>query len=73
MLPTGGGPFRGYAFVVVASKEDAERILKEWVWERNEEAVEEDVKMEEDGAEEAKPASQEPAALARRSGFRALS
>ncbi|KAL8277611.1 hypothetical protein RQP46_010043 [Phenoliferia psychrophenolica] len=32
-LPTGGGPYKGFAFVLVGSSEDKDRILKEWTWE----------------------------------------
>ena len=32
-LPTGGGPYKGFAFVVVGSVEDMERILRDWTWE----------------------------------------
>ncbi|KAK4699881.1 hypothetical protein P7C70_g6373, partial [Phenoliferia sp. Uapishka_3] len=35
-LPVGGGPYKGFAFVVVGSKEDADRILDEWSWEISE-------------------------------------
>lgn len=34
VLPPGGGPFKGFGFVVVASKADARRILKESEWNR---------------------------------------
>ncbi|KAM0789905.1 hypothetical protein ACM66B_006746 [Microbotryomycetes sp. NB124-2] len=34
-LPAGGGPFRGFAFVVFKSREDAERILKTWRWDHS--------------------------------------
>lgn len=34
LLPPGGGPFKGFGFVVVSNKEDALRILKEWDWTR---------------------------------------
>lgn len=33
-LPLGGGNFKGFAFVVVAKKEDAEAALKRWAWNR---------------------------------------
>lgn len=74
-LPTGGGPFRGFAFVVLETKEDAERVLKTWAWEKTASGSagdEEEDKMDEDG-EEGKPASVDPTTLARGSGFRALS
>ncbi|BGP43851.1 hypothetical protein JCM10449v2_007908 [Rhodotorula kratochvilovae] len=32
-LPKSGGPFKGFAFVLLPSKEEAERVLKEWSWE----------------------------------------
>ena len=35
ILPPGGGSFEGFGFVVVTSKDDAERILKEWDWGRS--------------------------------------
>ncbi|ORY83002.1 hypothetical protein BCR35DRAFT_80467 [Leucosporidium creatinivorum] len=78
-LPTGGGPFRGFAFVVLETKEDAERALETWAWEKTDLEREAEAKgdagedrMDEDG-EEGKPTSADPTTLARRSGFRALS
>ncbi|GAA5869380.1 hypothetical protein JCM8547_008658 [Rhodosporidiobolus lusitaniae] len=35
-MPKGGGPFKGFVFAVVESKEEAERVLGEWKWEREE-------------------------------------
>lgn len=32
-LPKSGGPFKGFAFVLLPNKEDAERVLGEWAWE----------------------------------------
>ncbi|KPV73085.1 uncharacterized protein RHOBADRAFT_66817 [Rhodotorula graminis WP1] len=32
-LPKGGGPFKGFAFVVLPSGDEAERVVREWVWE----------------------------------------
>lgn len=46
-LPSGGGPFKGFAFVVVGSAEDAERILAAWPWEVVSKASDEGVKDEE--------------------------
>lgn len=66
-LPSGGGPCRGYAFVVLESREDAERVLREWRWEKGSELEKDEEKMDED-----KPAD-DPASLARRSSFRSLS
>lgn len=70
-LPSGGGPFRGYAFVVVQSREDAERILKEWTWEEASNKAENGPeKMDEDDS----PGKDvDTATLARKSGFRSLS
>lgn len=39
-LPTGGGPYKGFAFVVVGQGEDVERILREWPWAIPEKKVE---------------------------------
>ncbi|GAA5884016.1 hypothetical protein JCM6882_002103 [Rhodosporidiobolus microsporus] len=50
-LPKGGGPFKGFAFVVLGSKEEAERVTAEWKWEREEGTAAEQVR---DG-EEAEP------------------
>ncbi|KAK4054043.1 hypothetical protein OIO90_003688 [Microbotryomycetes sp. JL221] len=33
-LPVGGGPLRGFAFIVVENKRDADRILNEWAWKK---------------------------------------
>jgi hypothetical protein len=69
-LPSGGGPFKGFAFVVVETKEDAERVLRTWEWDRKEVGdgkEEEDIKMEE------KEGRVEYETLAKESGFRALS
>lgn len=33
-LPKGGGPFRGFAFVVVRNAEEAQRILTTYAWKR---------------------------------------
>ena len=72
-LPSGGGPFRGYAFVVVESKEDAERITKEWEWESS--GAEHEKEGQEDEMEQDEPSktADDPALLARKSRFRALS
>ncbi|GAA5854969.1 hypothetical protein JCM9279_003591 [Rhodotorula babjevae] len=35
-LPKGGGPFKGFAFVLLPSGEEAERVVREWAWERGE-------------------------------------
>ncbi|KAI5481340.1 hypothetical protein MNV49_004962 [Pseudohyphozyma bogoriensis] len=35
-LPAGGGPFRGFAFVIVPNKDEAGRILEQWKWEKDE-------------------------------------
>ncbi|BGP20617.1 hypothetical protein JCM10213v2_008780 [Rhodosporidiobolus nylandii] len=67
-LPKGGGPFKGYGFVLLGGKEDAERVAREWSWEGErraqeegqapEEAVEEgekmDVEQEQEGEGEGK-------------------
>lgn len=72
-LPTGGGPFKGFAFVVVGSREDAERVLREWKWEnevqeKEEEGVGEDEEME----DEERPDPGTYGTLAKESGMRAL-
>ncbi|SCV74751.1 BQ2448_7780 [Microbotryum intermedium] len=36
-LPKGGGTFKGFAFVVVGNEMDAERVLREWDWEADDE------------------------------------
>ncbi|GJN94169.1 hypothetical protein Rhopal_007243-T1 [Rhodotorula paludigena] len=53
-LPKGGGAFKGFAFVVLPSKEEAERVLSEWSWERegDESAENDDEGDEGDEAEE---------------------
>jgi hypothetical protein len=74
-LPTGGGPFRGFAFVVLETRKDAERALETWAWEKTAFAGDGNAgedKMDED-EDEGKPASTDPTTLARRSGFRTLS
>ena len=35
-LPKGGGPFKGFAFVLMPSGEEARRVVREWAWEREE-------------------------------------
>ncbi|GAA6059128.1 hypothetical protein JCM10212_003875 [Sporobolomyces blumeae] len=60
-LPKGGGPFKGFAFVVVESKDDLERILREWRGRTREERAvartrqdkDRDVEMEDGRQEEA--------------------
>ncbi|KAM0751716.1 hypothetical protein T439DRAFT_324915 [Meredithblackwellia eburnea MCA 4105] len=49
-LPTGGGSFKGFAFVVVLGDRRAvDRILDKWVWEREEEdEMEEEESVEDD-------------------------
>lgn len=71
-LPSGGGPFKGFAFVVMRSREDAERVLREWRWEK--EGKEEE---KEDGEDEEMENAERPdpgtyATLAKDSGMRAL-
>lgn len=41
-LPSGGGTFKGFGFVVVENELDGERMLREWSWDGGE------VKMETD-------------------------
>ncbi|GAA5977174.1 hypothetical protein JCM11641_003866 [Rhodosporidiobolus odoratus] len=46
-LPKGGGPFKGYAFVVLAGKGEVERVLEQWRWETDDgEAVAREVSPE---------------------------
>ncbi|GAA5908511.1 uncharacterized protein JCM6883_005570 [Sporobolomyces salmoneus] len=55
-LPKGGGPFKGFAFVVLSNKEEVERALKEWSGKResegSDEAAEEEAEEAEDRMEE---------------------
>ncbi|GAA5910502.1 hypothetical protein JCM8208_007625 [Rhodotorula glutinis] len=37
-LPKSGGPFKGFAFVVLPGREEAERVVREWAWAREEKA-----------------------------------
>lgn len=86
-LPSGGGPFRGFAFVIVQSRADAERILAEWKWEREASVCrdEQDVnggedRMDDDAEEDAEEPAVETSKvdkseldkLARVSGMRSL-
>lgn len=32
LLPAGGGPYKGFAFVVLSDKDDFERLLRRWKW-----------------------------------------
>jgi hypothetical protein len=32
-VPKGGGPFKGFAFVVCRDREEAEKVVEEWKWE----------------------------------------
>lgn len=73
-LPVGGGPFKGFAFIVVGRKEDAETILKKWKWEKGTEDVKggkgkevEDMNVDESEVES------DYEKLARESGMRAIS
>lgn len=55
-MPKGGGPFRGFAFVVVRTAEDAERVLATYPWkrekrERAEGTGHEDAEEEAEGAD----------------------
>ncbi|KAK4048689.1 hypothetical protein OIV83_004659 [Microbotryomycetes sp. JL201] len=76
-LPAGGGPFRGYAFVVVQSQEDANRILNTWKWERAPVESSGDARTAEDGNDEDVSMMEEGPvkleSLARMYGLRALS
>ncbi|GAA6048772.1 hypothetical protein JCM3770_003959 [Rhodotorula araucariae] len=57
-LPKSGGPFKGFAFVLVPNKDEASRILKEWSWEGADggssaaEGEEEDVDGEDENEDE---------------------
>jgi prophage DNA circulation protein len=70
-LPFGGGPFKGFAFVIVENEEEASRILKEWPWDKQKNS--EDSGMEVDEGSEADKLQIEREKAARTIGFRALS
>lgn len=61
--------------MVLETKEDADRVLETWAWEKTAIEGEGDAgedQMDEDG-EEGRLTSMDPTTLARRSGFRTLS
>ncbi|GAA5918930.1 hypothetical protein JCM5296_003834 [Sporobolomyces johnsonii] len=51
-LPKGGGPFKGFAFVVLRSEDDVQKALGEYAWERTERGQEEGVGDEDDEEED---------------------
>lgn len=77
-LPSSGGPFKGFAFVVVEKKEDAEKALKMLSWERRggEDGAREHAGDDDDEDEDVKMSDGkvlDHSALAKQSGLRAIS
>lgn len=70
VLPQGGGPFKGFAIAIVGSAEDAQRIVDEWRWDKEE--VEEGERVTEvemsDGGEDGGKALE----MAKQQGLRAI-
>lgn len=53
-LPPGGGPFKGFAHVMLRTKADVERMCEEWAWEKAAGGTQADSEgMEVDKAQEA--------------------
>ncbi|GAA6020741.1 hypothetical protein JCM10207_002008 [Rhodosporidiobolus poonsookiae] len=51
-LPKGGGPFKGFAFVVLPSKEEADKALGQWTWDQQDAAAEDQPQGEEEADDE---------------------
>lgn len=64
LLPQGGGPFKGFAHVMLGSDEDVERAVAEWKWEGSKREKEEVGGEEDEGRQEREQA--------RKQGMRAI-
>jgi hypothetical protein len=78
-LPAGGGPFKGFAHVMLRTKEDVERVCEEWAWEKaagEKQEVGEEMKIDQvkeaSGVDEQSGEGQEKWQAAKRLGMRAI-